>query len=132
MSNPPTPDELRAWREARGYLSTFAPTAAGRLLDAYEALQEECERLRSLLGDVAQQFYGRDTMSSDRQLMAKVVAAEVSSFVTNKAIQIYGGYGYVNEYPLERYLRDAKITELYEGTSEMQRMTIARHLIREG
>ncbi|MFC1914268.1 acyl-CoA dehydrogenase [Chloroflexota bacterium] len=64
--------------------------------------------------------------------MAKVYAAEVSSFVTNKAMQIYGGYGYVNEYPMERYLRDAKITEIYEGTSEMQRMTIARHLMREG
>ncbi|MFC1962196.1 acyl-CoA dehydrogenase family protein, partial [Chloroflexota bacterium] len=64
--------------------------------------------------------------------MAKVYAAEVSSFVTNKAMQIYGGYGYVDEYPVERYLRDAKITEIYEGTSEMQRMTIARHLMREG
>ena len=64
--------------------------------------------------------------------MAKVFAAETSSFVTNKAIQIYGGYGYVKEYPLERYLRDAKITEIYEGTSEMQRMTIARQLMKEG
>jgi alkylation response protein AidB-like acyl-CoA dehydrogenase len=64
--------------------------------------------------------------------MAKVFAAETSAFVTSKAIQIYGGYGYVKEYPLERYFRDAKITEIYEGTSEMQRMTIARQLIREG
>ncbi len=45
---------------------------------------------------------------------------------------IYGGYGFVKEYPLERYFRDARITEIYEGTSEMQRMTIARHLMREG
>jgi len=64
--------------------------------------------------------------------MAKVYAAETSSFVTNKAIQIFGGYGYIKEYPLERYLRDAKITEIYEGTSEMQRMTIARQLMKEG
>jgi len=64
--------------------------------------------------------------------MAKVFAAETSAFVTNKAIQIYGGYGYVKEYPLERYFRDAKITEIYEGTSEMQRLTIARQLTREG
>jgi alkylation response protein AidB-like acyl-CoA dehydrogenase len=63
--------------------------------------------------------------------MAKVYAAETAMFVTSKAIQIYGGYGYVKEYPLERYLRDAKITEIYEGTSEMQRMTIARQLMRE-
>jgi len=64
--------------------------------------------------------------------MAKVFAPEAAMFVTTKAIQIYGGYGYVKEYPLERYFRDAKITGIYEGTDEMQRMTIARQLIREG
>ncbi|MFC2040758.1 acyl-CoA dehydrogenase [Chloroflexota bacterium] len=64
--------------------------------------------------------------------MAKVFAAEAAMFVTSKAIQVHGGYGYTKDYPLERYYRDAKITEIYEGTSEMQRMTIARHLIREG
>ena len=64
--------------------------------------------------------------------MAKVFAAEMAMFVTSKAIQIYGGYGYIKDYPLECYFRDAKITEIYEGTSEMQRMTIARQLIREG
>ncbi len=62
--------------------------------------------------------------------MAKVFAAETAMSVTTKAIQIHGGYGYIKEYPLERHFRDAKITEIYEGTSEMQRMTIARHLIR--
>jgi butyryl-CoA dehydrogenase len=61
--------------------------------------------------------------------MAKLFAGEVSSLVTNKALQIHGGYGYCRDYPMERYLRDAKITEIYEGTSEMQRMTIARALI---
>ena len=64
--------------------------------------------------------------------MAKLFASEVSSFVTNKAIQIHGGYGYTKDYPLERYLRDAKVTEIYEGTSEMMRMTIARQLIQGG
>jgi butyryl-CoA dehydrogenase len=63
--------------------------------------------------------------------MAKVYAAETSRMVTNNAIQIHGGYGYCKDYPVERYLRDAKITEIYEGTSEMQRMTIARVLIKE-
>ncbi len=63
--------------------------------------------------------------------MAKVFAAEMSREVTNKALQIHGGYGYIKDYPLERYLRDAKITEIYEGTSEMQRMTIARRLMAE-
>ena len=64
--------------------------------------------------------------------MAKLYAAETSRMVTNNAMQIHGGYGYCKDYPVERYLRDAKITEIYEGTSEMQRMTIARCLIREG
>jgi butyryl-CoA dehydrogenase len=63
--------------------------------------------------------------------MAKVYAAETSKMVTNNAMQIHGGYGYCKDYPLERYLRDAKITEIYEGTSEMQRMTIARALAKE-
>jgi butyryl-CoA dehydrogenase len=62
--------------------------------------------------------------------MAKVHAAETANFVTTKALQIYGGYGYIKDFPLERYFRDARITEIYEGTSEMQRMTIARQLIR--
>jgi len=63
--------------------------------------------------------------------MSKVFAAEMSRDVTNAALQIHGGYGYIKDYHVERYLRDAKITEIYEGTSEMQRMTIARNLIRE-
>ena len=63
--------------------------------------------------------------------MAKLFAAETSRMVTNNAMQIHGGYGYCKDYPIERYLRDAKITEIYEGTSEMQRMTIARVLTRD-
>jgi butyryl-CoA dehydrogenase len=61
--------------------------------------------------------------------MAKLFAAEAAMNVTTKAVQIHGGYGYIKDYPVERYFRDAKITEIYEGTSEMQRMTIARQLI---
>ena len=64
--------------------------------------------------------------------MAKVFASETSGFVTSKALQIHGGYGYTKDYPLERYFRDAKITEIYEGTSEIMRMVIARSLLREG
>jgi alkylation response protein AidB-like acyl-CoA dehydrogenase len=62
--------------------------------------------------------------------MAKLFASEVSRMVTNNALQIHGGYGYTKDYPVERYLRDAKITEIYEGTSEMMRLTIARNLIK--
>jgi len=62
--------------------------------------------------------------------MAKLKAAEVSEFVTSKALQIHGGYGYIKEFPLERYWRDARITQIYEGTSEIQRIIIARRLLR--
>ncbi len=60
--------------------------------------------------------------------MAKLFASEVSSMAANNAIQVFGGYGYCKEYPVERLLRDAKITELYEGTSEIHRIVIARSL----
>jgi len=73
----------------------------------------------------------RDKPFMKEAAMAKVYAAETSRMVTNNAMQIHGGYGYCKDYPIERYLRDAKITEIYEGTSEMQRMTIARSLARE-
>ncbi len=62
--------------------------------------------------------------------MAKLYASEMSSFVTNKAIQIHGGYGYIKDYPVERLMRDAKLTEIGEGTSEVQRLVIARELLR--
>ena len=60
--------------------------------------------------------------------MAKLFAAEAASDVTRRAVQLFGGYGYTREYPVERMMRDAKITEIYEGTSEVQRMVISRAL----
>lgn len=60
---------------------------------------------------------------------AKLFASEVSSRATNNGIQIHGGYGYVTEYPVERYLRDAKLTEIGEGTSQIQRLVIARRIL---
>lgn len=60
--------------------------------------------------------------------MAKLFASEMCSKAANHAIQVFGGYGYCNDYPVERFLRDAKITELYEGTSEIHRIVIARTL----
>jgi len=74
----------------------------------------------------------KDLPFTKEAAMAKVFAPEVAMFVTTKAMQIYGGYGYVKEYPLERYFRDARITGIYEGTDEMQRLTIAKNLIQEG
>jgi len=60
---------------------------------------------------------------------AKLFASEVSSRVTNAAIQVHGGYGYVTDYPVERFMRDAKLTEIGEGTSQVQRLVIARKLL---
>jgi len=62
--------------------------------------------------------------------MAKLYASETAMWVTTKAVQIHGGYGYTREYPVERMMRDAKITEIYEGTSEIQRLVIAASLMR--
>jgi butyryl-CoA dehydrogenase len=62
--------------------------------------------------------------------MAKLFASETATRVAGKAIQIHGGYGYTESYPVERHYRDAKITEIYEGTSEVQRMVISRASLR--
>lgn len=63
--------------------------------------------------------------------MAKLFASEAAMWVTTKAIQVHGGYGYTTDYPVERHFRDAKITEIYEGTSEIQRLIIANQLLNE-
>jgi len=62
--------------------------------------------------------------------MAKLFATEVAMKVTTEAVQVFGGYGYMKDYPVERLFRDAKVTEIYEGTSEIQRLVIARELYR--
>jgi butyryl-CoA dehydrogenase len=64
--------------------------------------------------------------------MAKLFASETAMWATTKAVQIHGGYGYMCDYPVERYMRDAKLAEIGEGTSEVQRMIIAKSLLREG
>jgi butyryl-CoA dehydrogenase len=63
--------------------------------------------------------------------MAKLLASDVANRAAREAVQIFGGNGFVTEYPVERHFRDAKITEIYEGTSEIQRIVIANHLIKE-
>jgi alkylation response protein AidB-like acyl-CoA dehydrogenase len=80
----------------------------------------------ALTKDEAKKMGGRYTMEAS---MAKLFASEAAMWVTTKAIQIFGGNGYSKEYPVERHFRDAKITEIYEGTSEIQRLVIARSLL---
>ncbi len=60
---------------------------------------------------------------------AKLYASETAVYASTEAVQIYGGYGYLKDYPVERFMRDSKITEIYEGTSEIQRLVIGRHII---
>ena len=61
----------------------------------------------------------------------KYFATEVAMEVTTKAVQIFGGYGYMRDYPIEKFMRDAKITQIYEGTNQVQRLVVARNLIKE-
>ena len=82
---------------------------------------------RALLHDVARaKERGEDV--SMRASMAKLFASETAMFVTTEAVQVFGGYGYMRDYPVERLFRDAKVTEIYEGTSEVQRIIISRGL----
>ena len=67
---------------------------------------------------------------SEEAAMAKLYAADVAMEVTTKAVQLHGGYGYTREYDVERMMRDAKITEIYEGTSEVQRMVISANIMK--
>ncbi len=86
-------------------------TAARTLLHAAAAAKERGERVTRFSS------------------MAKLFATETAMWVTTEAVQIHGGYGYVTDYPVERHFRDAKVTEIYEGTSEIQRIVIARDLL---
>jgi butyryl-CoA dehydrogenase len=106
----------------------------GQTLISHQAIQWMLADMATQL-DAARLLTYRAAWSKDQGMefvkeaaMAKLFAGETSRFITNQAVQIHGGYGFCKDYPVERYLRDAKITEIYEGTSEMQRMTIARNL----
>ena len=72
----------------------------------------------------------RKMRHSKESSMAKLYASEVARRAAVKGVQIHGGYGYISEYPAERHFRDAKITEIYEGTSEIQRLVIAAALLK--
>jgi alkylation response protein AidB-like acyl-CoA dehydrogenase len=63
--------------------------------------------------------------------MCKFFATDVAMEVTTDAVQVFGGYGYMRDYPVEKYMRDAKITQIYEGTNQIQRLVVARNLIKE-
>ncbi len=106
----------------------------GKAIKEFEAIQFKLADMamrvaasRALLHAAAA---AKDRGQSVRQFssMAKLMASETAMWVTTQAMQIFGGYGYIKEYPVERLFRDAKVTEIYEGTSEIQRIVIARAL----
>jgi butyryl-CoA dehydrogenase len=63
--------------------------------------------------------------------MAKLFASEMVNRITAKALQMHGGYGFIREYPVERYYRDARVFTIYEGTSEIQRIVISNHILKD-
>jgi len=91
----------------------------------------DIEAARALIYSVARMVDAGVKEFSKEAAMAKLFASEVAMRVTTEAVQIYGGYGYMKEYPIEKYMRDAKITQIYEGTSEIQRGVIGNAVVKE-
>jgi alkylation response protein AidB-like acyl-CoA dehydrogenase len=92
------------------------------------AMQIEAARL--LVYEACSYASKYDRATNYYAAMAKVFASETANKVATQAVQIFGGYGYTREYPAERFMRDAKITEIYEGTSEVQRIVIAANILK--
>lgn len=111
-------------RERSAFGQAIAEFQAIQFMLADMAMRIEAAHLLTLRAAVKKDSGQRYTRES---AMAKLYASEVAGFVTDKAVQIHGGMGYSRELPVERYFRDARITQIYEGTSEIQRMVIARH-----
>jgi alkylation response protein AidB-like acyl-CoA dehydrogenase len=107
----------------------------GKPLNELQGMQFKLADMQTKTAAARELLYKACAMAdrSDPQLgmyssMAKLFASDAAMEVTVEAVQVLGGYGYVNEYPVERMMRDAKITQIYEGTNEIQRVVIARHM----
>ncbi len=110
------------------------PIAQHQLIAAKLAdMETACEAARGLLYRFGQMVDGGapDDELTKASAMAKLYCSDVAMDVTTEAVQILGGYGYIKEYPVERMMRDAKITQIYEGTNEIQRIVIAREMVKE-
>lgn len=121
--------EYARTRETMGKPIAQHQLVAAKLAD----METRCEAARGLL-----YRFGRmvDEGAADAELtkasaMAKLFCTDTAMWVTTEAVQILGGYGYMKEYPVERMMRDAKITQIYEGTNEIQRLVIAREMLKE-
>ncbi len=121
--------EYARTRETMGKPIAEHQLVAAKLAD----METRCEAARGLL-----YRFGRmvDEGASEGELtkasaMAKLACTDAAMWVTTEAVQVLGGYGYIREYPVERMMRDAKITQIYEGTNEIQRLVIAREMLKE-
>ena len=108
----------------------------GRSLDKFQALSFEMASMKVKIDGARYLLYDacnrrdRGLPSSVAAAEAKLACSEAASYVTNKAVQFHGGYGYIKDYPVERMYRDAKITEIYEGTSEVMKMVMAGEIFK--
>jgi alkylation response protein AidB-like acyl-CoA dehydrogenase len=116
-------------RETMGKPIAQHQLIAGMLAD----METKCEAARGLLYKCGQLIdEGADGQDLSKiSAMAKLYCTDVAMEVTTDAVQILGGYGYIQEYPVERMMRDAKITQIYEGTNQIQRLVIAREMVKE-
>nr|MBA3347469.1 acyl-CoA dehydrogenase [Actinomycetota bacterium] len=96
-------------------------------------METRCEEARGLLYRFGQMADAGvpDAELTKASAMAKLSCGDAAMWVTTEAVQVLGGYGYIKEYPVERMMRDAKITQIYEGTQEVQRLVIAREMAKE-
>jgi acyl-CoA dehydrogenase len=110
------------------------PIAEHQLIAATLAdMETKCEAARGLLYRCGRLIdEGADGPGLTKiSAMAKLYCTDAAMEVTTNAVQILGGYGYISEYPVERMMRDAKITQIYEGTNQIQRLVIAREMVKE-
>jgi butyryl-CoA dehydrogenase len=114
-------------RERKSFGVPIAQHQAIQFMLADMATQIDAARLLTWRAAKMKDKGVRHTMESS---IAKLYASEMATRVTHKAIQVHGGYGYSTEFPVERHYRDARITEIYEGTSEIQRIVIAANLLK--
>jgi alkylation response protein AidB-like acyl-CoA dehydrogenase len=114
-------------RERRQFSRAIAEfqMVAGMLAD----MDAATEAARQLLYAACVEIEGGARDSARWASLAKLVAGDAAMRVTTDAVQVLGGYGYVDEYPVERMMRDAKITQIYEGTQQIQRLVVARALL---
>ncbi|MBN2119599.1 MAG: acyl-CoA dehydrogenase family protein [Candidatus Omnitrophica bacterium] len=110
----------------------------GQKISSFQGIQwmladmsTKVEAARSLVYSVARAVDRGDKDIAAASAQAKLFASDVAMEVTTQAVQIFGGYGYMKDYPVEKHMRDAKITQIYEGTNQIQKGIIALHLVRE-